>query len=62
MVGISALSSQLRVFLAEEDELLFEPQAAKVAAETKTVAPAANNFANFIQLTPLNYEIFNNSF
>ena len=46
MVGISAESIQFKVWLWEPEFLL--PQAAKAAAEAKTVAPAANIFINFI--------------
>jgi hypothetical protein len=49
IVGISAESIQVKVFLRlDEEELLLLPQAASNAAEARTVAPRLKVLDNFI--------------
>jgi hypothetical protein len=48
IVGISAESIHVKVFLALDDEELLEPHAAKRAADAKTVAPMLKVLDNFI--------------
>ncbi|GHV97640.1 hypothetical protein lacNasYZ03_05670 [Lactobacillus nasalidis] len=61
IVGISAESIQVKVFLALEEELLLLPQAASNAAEAKTVAPKLKLLENFIFFSLLKQQLTQHS-